>query len=129
MLMNEPETLPFWSWMPSPPRNGIEPRPPAASACGRVRHRCGDAAEEDAVRGQGRELGQDRGVVGGLRVGALAIDDRAAERRELLGELVGDALAVDRQVIDDRDLLEAEILERELRDGGPWMSSVVATRT
>ncbi|ABA48763.1 hypothetical protein BURPS1710b_0164 [Burkholderia pseudomallei 1710b] len=71
------------------------------------------AAVVDEVRLRRLELRQDRLEVDSLVVREFTIDDRRARRLRRLLELVGKALAVSGAIVDDRDLLHAEILHRE----------------
>jgi hypothetical protein len=68
--------------------------------------------EEHHVGLLGLDLGQDGVEVGGLVVGELAIDDFTASSLDALLELVSHALTVGGAVVDDGDLLAAEILDR-----------------
>ena len=72
------------------------------------------AAVVHEVRIRRLDLGQNRLEVDGLVVREFAIDDRRARCLRRLLELVGKTLAVCRTVVDDRNLLHLQRLDREL---------------
>ena len=72
---------------------------------------CVHAAEEHQVGLLALQGGQDGGEIRGFVVGELAADDLAAGGLDRFLELIGDALAVGRAVVDDRDALGLHVLD------------------
>jgi hypothetical protein len=80
-----------------------------------AQHRARDrvhATVEDQVRLGALELGQDRVEVGRLVIGVFAAHHLATGRLDRLLELVGHALSVGGAVVDDRERLGLDLLDR-----------------